>query len=82
MEKEILTADEAASLLQVAPETVIDLLKASELAGRKVGGEWRTTRRALVNFIDGLSEGEGTCCPPGMCCPAPAAKPPAAVPGH
>lgn len=82
MEKEILTADEAAALLQVAPDTVIDLLKTSELAGRKVGGEWRTTRRALVHFIDGLSEGGSMCCPPGMCCPAPAAKPPAPIGGN
>lgn len=75
MDNEILTADEAAQLLQVTPETVVDLLKSSELPGRKVGGQWRTTKRALVHFIDGLSEGGSMCCPPGMCCPAPSAKP-------
>lgn len=82
MDNEILTAAEAAHLLKVSPETVIDLLKTSEIAGRKIGGEWRTTRRALLLFIDGLSEGGGMCCPPGMCCPAPAAKAPAAPGGN
>lgn len=74
MDKEILTSSEAALLLDVAPEIVIELLKTSEIAGRKIGGEWRTTKRALLNFIDGMNE-NAACCGPGMCCPPPATTP-------
>lgn len=66
MDAEILTVDEAAGLLKVAPDTVLNLLLSNELAGRNVGGEWRTTRRALVSFVDGAPL--NACCGPEMCC--------------
>lgn len=86
MDDDILTADDAARLLRVAPDTVLALLKTSELAGRKIGGEWRTTKRALLDYVDGMSSQmsccpPGMCCPPGTCCPAPATETPAA-PNH
>lgn len=74
MEDEILTTNEAAALLKVTPEIVDELLCSSELAGRTVGGEWRTTKRALVSFVDGVpiqvsccttAEGEAGSC--GCC---------------
>lgn len=67
MDNEILTVEEAAGLLKVAPEIVVNLLSSSELAGRKVGGEWRTTKRALVSFVDGVPL-QVACCTPDMCC--------------
>lgn len=67
MDDDILTIDEAARYLKVSPEIVADLLKSSDLVGRTIGGEWRTTKRALLSFVDGVSL-QGACCPPGMCC--------------
>ena len=72
MDDEILTVEEAACLLKIAPETVLGLLMASDLAGRNIGGEWRTTKRALVGFVDGIGLST-SCCGPGMCCPSAAA---------
>lgn len=68
MEYDILTVNEAAAILKLAPEKVLDLLMSADLAGRSIGGEWRTTRRAVATFVDGLGQGAG-CCGPG-CCPA------------
>jgi hypothetical protein len=68
MDDAILTLDEAAGLLKVAPETLADLLMSGEVAGRNIGGEWRTTRRALAYFVDGGVGSQAACCPPGMCC--------------
>lgn len=66
MDDDILTAEEAAGLLKVAPEVVIQLLMASELAGRSIGGEWRTTKRALMSFVDGVPL-QASCCPADGC---------------
>ncbi len=68
MDNDILTVEEAASVLQVDVQVVTDLLVASELPGRHIGGAWRTTRRALVTYVDGVSS-QMVCCPPGECCP-------------
>ncbi len=72
MDDEILTVEEAAVLLKIAPATVLELLMSSDLAGRNIGGEWRTTKRALIGFVDGIGMSSG-CCGPGMCCPPPPA---------
>ena len=53
MDSEILTVEEAAQVLKVAPEVVRNLLLKNEIPGRNIGGEWRTTKRALVSFVDG-----------------------------
>jgi len=72
MDDEILTVEEAARLLKVTPEVVSGLLKSSDLVGRTIGGEWRTTKRALMSFVDGVPL-QMACCPPEMCCtPIPA----------
>ena len=67
MDDDILTADNAAGLLKVSTDMVIELLMSGELPGRNVGSGWLTTRRALIGFIDGLSE-QSAGCGPGMCC--------------
>lgn len=78
--EQVLTLDEAAELLKVSPELVQEYLNKGELAGRKLDGEWRTTSRAVINFVDGLSnhmmccttsDGKTVCCTPsesGGCC--------------
>lgn len=68
MDDEILTLEEAAAFLKVAPETLPDFFKTGDLAGRFIAGEWRTTRRAVVSFVEGIAL-ESPCCPPGTCCP-------------
>ena len=49
---DVLTAAEAAELLQAEDETVLALAEAGELPGRKVGGEWRFARAALLRWLD------------------------------
>src|SRR5439155_6297464 len=50
-ELEILTPAQLAGLLQVEEETVIELAKRRELPGRKVGGEWRFSREAILAWL-------------------------------
>jgi excisionase family DNA binding protein len=69
---DILTVEEAAELLKVAPDIVLDLLMSSELPGRNIGGEWRTTKRALVSFVDGVPLQAECCLSDGCCAPCPA----------
>jgi excisionase family DNA binding protein len=49
---DVLTAAEAAELLQAEEKTVLALAEAGELPGRKVGGEWRFARAALLRWLD------------------------------
>jgi excisionase family DNA binding protein len=60
----ILTIEEAAQLLKAPTDTVSELLESGDLPGRRVGGEWRTTTRALVTFVDGGMPSQMTCCVP------------------
>ena len=64
---EILTVEDAAGLLKVAPDVVLNLLLSSELPGRNIAGQWRTTKRALVSYVDGVPL-QMSCCTPEMCC--------------
>ena len=66
MSKKILNLSDAAKMLSIDAGVVEALLRQGEIAGREIGGEWRTTARAVLNYVDG---GVGTmCCPPGTCC--------------
>lgn len=67
MTDEIMTVDEAAAALKTAPDVVVALLDSGELPGRKLGGEWRTTSRALVSYVDGVPNGM-VCCTTSDCC--------------
>ena len=47
----VLTIDEAAGLLRVEAGVVRDLAEAGQLPGRRVGGEWRFARAALLAWL-------------------------------
>ena len=67
MDSEILTIEEAAEMLKVSHEVMLNLLLTSEIPGRNIGGTWRTTKRALVSFVDGVPL-QMACCPGDMSC--------------
>lgn len=47
----VLTAEEAAELLRVEPAVVLALAEAGQLPGRRVGGEWRFAREAVLAWL-------------------------------
>jgi len=49
---EVLDVHGMAALLGVSVDTVYDLLKSGELPGRKVGRTWRTTRSAVLRWME------------------------------
>lgn len=51
MEKEILTMEEAAELFNVSVKTFIKLLKEEKVPARKIGREWRFSRKALIDWL-------------------------------
>jgi excisionase family DNA binding protein len=48
---EVLTAEQLAELLQVDARTVRTLAARGELPGRKLGREWRFSRRAVLDWL-------------------------------
>lgn len=55
-QREILTVDEAAQLLGVSLKTFQKVLREGEVPGRKIGREWKFSRRALIAWVgDGRS---------------------------
>jgi excisionase family DNA binding protein len=48
---EVLTPEEAAELLQVQAEVVLELACSGELPGRELGGQWRFARAALLDWL-------------------------------
>jgi excisionase family DNA binding protein len=48
---EVLTADQAAALLQAPVQAVLELAEKGELPGRKLAGEWRFARQALIAWL-------------------------------
>ncbi|HEX3316494.1 MAG TPA: helix-turn-helix domain-containing protein [Solirubrobacteraceae bacterium] len=52
-DREVLTVEQAAVLLQVDTETVRALARDGELPARKVGREWRFSRAALLRWVAG-----------------------------
>lgn len=58
MDKEILNMEEAAELFNVSVKTFIKLLKEEKVPARKIGREWRFSRKALVDWLSsGDSQG-------------------------
>ncbi|EKQ54357.1 MULTISPECIES: helix-turn-helix domain-containing protein [unclassified Clostridium] len=51
MENEILTLEEACEFLHVSDRTMIKLLREDHLPARKIGREWRFSRKALIDWI-------------------------------
>jgi excisionase family DNA binding protein len=50
-QREILTVDEAAQLLGVSLKTFQKVLREGEVPGRKIGREWKFSRRALIAWV-------------------------------
>ncbi len=48
---DVLTLEQAAALLQVDPAEVAALADAGELPGRRIGGDWRFPRDALLEWL-------------------------------
>ena len=51
--REILTAEQAADLLQVSLRTVLQLARDCELRGHKVGRAWRFCHSDVLAFVRG-----------------------------
>ena len=51
--REILTAEQAADLLQVSLRTVLQLARGGELPGHKVGRAWRFCRTDVLAYVRG-----------------------------
>lgn len=51
--REVLTAEQAADLLQVSLRTVLQLARDGELRGHKVGRAWRFCRADVVAYVRG-----------------------------
>lgn len=49
---EVLTIDEIARYLKVSSKTIHRMLKANEIPARRVGGQWRFMRDAILAWLD------------------------------
>lgn len=56
---EVLTADEAASLLRVSSKTVLSLARTGALPGEKVGRAWRFLRSDVLSYVRGANDTKG-----------------------
>ena len=59
MEKEFLSADEAAKLLALHPRTVRRLLDSGKLPGTRLGRKWRVSTAAVRRLIEGADKPSG-----------------------
>jgi hypothetical protein len=55
---EVLNSAEAGELLAVPEEAVLDLATRSEIPGRRIAGEWRFSRAALLAWLGGTDAGD------------------------
>lgn len=53
---EVLDAAQAAELLEVEQQALLDLAEQGQLPGRKIGGQWRFVRRALLDWLSEMPE--------------------------
>jgi excisionase family DNA binding protein len=51
-EKDVLNVEETAEFLGFAPYTIREKAKDGEIPGRKIGGEWRFSRRQLLEWVE------------------------------
>jgi len=54
---QVLLVEEVAALLRMSPDSVRKRLKAGDLPGVKVGGEWRIPKARLDAWLDGTEDG-------------------------
>jgi len=50
---DVLTPEQAAELLQVSEDEVVELAQAGEIPGRRIGERWRFSRPALIAWLAG-----------------------------
>jgi excisionase family DNA binding protein len=50
--KEVLNAEEAAEFLGFNPYTIREKARLGEIPGRKIGREWRFSRRRLLEWLE------------------------------
>jgi excisionase family DNA binding protein len=50
---EVLDAAQAAELMAVGEAAIVELAERGELPGRQIGGAWRFSRRALLDWLGG-----------------------------
>jgi excisionase family DNA binding protein len=50
--KDVLNAEEAAEFLGFNPYTIREKARLGEIPGRKIGREWRFSRRRLLEWIE------------------------------
>ena len=55
-ELEVLTLEEAAELLRIAPDQLAELAESGDVPGRRLGEKWRFTRTALLNWLGNPDE--------------------------
>jgi excisionase family DNA binding protein len=51
--KDVLNAEEAAEFLGFNPYTIREKARLGEIPGRKIGREWRFSRRQLLAWVEG-----------------------------
>jgi excisionase family DNA binding protein len=56
-EPEVLTTEEVAELLQVDVQTVLELSGSGEIPARRLGGEWRFAKTAVLGWLAGGDAG-------------------------
>ena len=54
---EVLKADEVCEILSIGKNTFYKLLNSGDIAGYRVGKNWRITRLALINYINKKTAG-------------------------
>ena len=54
---DVLVLDEAARLLRVTPDRLLALVTAEQIPARNIGGEWRFSRAALLEWLKGDRHG-------------------------
>ena len=50
---EVLTLEQLARLLQISDEAARELAESGEVSGRRIGDEWRFSRRAVLAWVEG-----------------------------
>jgi len=58
-EPPVLTAGQAAELLQVDEQVVLELAEAGALPGRRLGEQWRFSRSAVLEWVGGRGQDAG-----------------------
>jgi excisionase family DNA binding protein len=56
---EVLTAEQAAQLLQLEPTLLTRLAEKGQLPGRKLAGQWRFSREALLRWLAAPADADG-----------------------